>query len=106
MAQFFQDRVEILIDLIVGPPYNTVPKRSKRFGARLVTLELAFVYWAVKFHNQAALQATKIDDKPIDRVLTAKLEAGKLAIAQCAPKRCFGLCLFLSQLARLCQDYC
>jgi hypothetical protein len=40
---------------------------------------------AVQFHNQLFLDTAKVSDKRTDRMLTAKLRAHKLSIAQARP---------------------
>jgi hypothetical protein len=67
-------------------------------------LTLICVRIAVDLYHQPTSSAIEIHDESIYRVLSSKLEAAKLSVAQACPKLAFGRRLWLTELARTSEN--
>ena len=94
-----EDAVQMLQDIVVSEPQDVQAERFEELLTRIILIALRFVDWTVDFDHEVRVGAVEIDDEPVHRMLTPKIDA-KLLAPERLPQPVFCLCRRMPHLSR------
>jgi hypothetical protein len=80
LADGFQNCLYISHNLLIRIPNNSISKLLKRFTTLCIVIQLLLMNKPIDLNNQVLFKTTKINNKPIDCMLTTKLKIANLSI--------------------------
>ena len=90
--------IEMSQDITIPKPDDAEAQRFEFGGAAAIALDLLRMLAAVEFDHEPPVDAAEVDDERSERLLAAKLESSKLAVAQLRPKQALGIGLPPAQM--------